>query len=442
MISVKETSLQFNKKIKISFSGGALSSDSGLLLYREFDGKMGLSQLIHEQLNINDSVSHTRHTNADAVIQKIYQHLAGYHTDDQADELGTEPVFTTLLGKDRLASQPTLSRVNQKVDEQTVESLKSINQAYLDGLFSLRHGQQMVLDVDSANFETAGKQEGSAYNAHYQDNGFHPLFLFDSLTGACLKADLRSGNVYTSRGVVDFIRPVLEHYRSLVPGQDLALRGDSGFAVPGLYTLCEEKDVFYAIRLKANHRLNEKAQNLAEKLQEKKHCPVGTSVVFYTEFSYQAASWATSRRVVVKLERPEGELFFQPTFIVTNMSLPAKRVVKFYQNRGTMENLIKEGKQGFAFDQLSSTRFEANATKLQIRVLANNFQVGFHLLCLPKTMKKKVLRMDTVRLRLVKIAGRLIHSGRYLIFRLCSHCLYQKEFWQILEQIRQLPARV
>jgi len=440
MFSVEEKSCQFNKKIKINFTGGALSSDSGLLLYREFDEKTGFSQLIHAQLSVKDPVSHTIHSNAEVVIQKIYQHLAGYHTDDQADELGTEPVFTTLMGKDRLASQPTLSRLNHKVDETTVQSLNGINQTYLDHLFTLRPQTQMILDIDSANFETAGAQEGTAYNAHYQDTGFHPLFLFDSLTGYCLKAELRSGNVYTSRGVVDFIQPVLKHYRSLVPGQDLALRGDSGFAVPGLYTLCEKNNVFYAIRLKANHRLNNKAQDLAEKIQKERNLPVGSATVIYTEFQYQAASWGTTRRVVVKLERPEGELFFQPTFIVTNMSLPAKRVVKFYQNRGTMENLIKEGKQGFAFDQLSSTRFEANATKLQIRVLANNIEAGFRLLCLPKSLKRKVLRMDTIRLRLIKIAGKLIHSGRYLIFRLSSHCLYQQEFRQTLDQIQRLPT--
>ncbi|WP_353947865.1 IS1380 family transposase [Sporolactobacillus sp. Y61] len=440
MSSVKESTFHFNKKIKASFSGGALSSDSGLLLYREFDEKTGLSELIQEKLYVNDPVTHARHTNPKVVIQKIYQHLAGYHTDDQADELGTDPIFTTLLEKKHLASQPRLSRFNQRVDADTVQSLEAVNQAYLDRLYALRPSQQVVLDVDSANFETAGHQEGAAYNAHYQDTGYHPLLLFDSLTGYCLKAELRSGNVYTSRGVVDFIRPVLAHYRSLNPGQDLAVRGDSGFAVPGLYSLCEEKEVFYAIRLKANPRLAEKAQRLVEARQKKHAMPVGSPVVFYREFQYQAASWDQARRVVVKLERPEGELFFQPTFIVTNMSLPAKRVIKFYQNRGTMENLIKEGKNGFAFDQLSSTRFEANAVKLQIRMLASNIEAGFRLLCLPKSAKKKRLCMDTVRLRLIKIAGRLVHSGRSLIFRLCSHCLYQKAFRQTLDQIHRLPA--
>lgn len=440
MTSLNKKAFQFNKKVKVDFSGGALSSDSGLLLYREFDEKTGFSQLVQDRLKVKDPVSHTVHSNVEVVIQKIYQHLAGYHTDDQADELRTEPVFTTVTGKGQLASQPTLSRFNQRVDAETVESLETINQAYLDHLFALRPSTQMVLDVDSANFETAGKQEGAAFNAHYQDNGFHPLFLFDSLTGYCLKAALRPGNVYTSRGVADFMRPVLEHYRSLIPGQDLVLRGDSGFTVPGLYKLCEEKDVFYAIRLKANRKLDEKAQKQVEERQKKQAMPVGARAVFYTEFSYRAASWDRARRVVAKLERPEDELFFQPTFIVTNMTLSAKRVVKFYQNRGTMENLIKEGKNGFAFDQLSSHRFEANAAKLQIRVLANNIQAGFRLLCLPKSLKKKVWRMDTVRFRLIKIAGRQVHSGRYLIFRLCSHCLYQKAFWQTLTNIKRLPT--
>ncbi|WP_353949465.1 transposase [Sporolactobacillus sp. Y61] len=82
--------------------------------------------------------------------------------------------------------------------------MEAVNQAYLDRLYALRPSQQVVLDVDSANFETDGHQEGAAYNAHYQDTSYHPLLLFDSLTGYCLKAELRSGNVYTSRGVVDF----------------------------------------------------------------------------------------------------------------------------------------------------------------------------------------------------------------------------------------------
>jgi hypothetical protein len=112
MPSVEEKSLHFNKRVKMNFDGGTLSSDSGLLLYKEFDEKIGLSRTIESQLDVHDSVQHRTHPNHEVVIQKLYQHLAGYHTDDQSDELRVEPVFTTFLEKERLASQPTMSRLN------------------------------------------------------------------------------------------------------------------------------------------------------------------------------------------------------------------------------------------------------------------------------------------------------------------------------------------
>ncbi|WP_344909918.1 transposase, partial [Amphibacillus indicireducens] len=92
MKSVIEKSLHFNKMIKVNFDGGNLTSDSGLILYKEFDEKIGLSQSIQETLQVKDSVDHREHPNPDVVIQKIYQHLAGYHTDDHADELKHEPM--------------------------------------------------------------------------------------------------------------------------------------------------------------------------------------------------------------------------------------------------------------------------------------------------------------------------------------------------------------
>jgi hypothetical protein len=438
MPSVEEKSLHFNKSIKINFDGGTLSSDSGLLLYKEFDEKLGLSRSIEHHLDIDDMVQHRTHPNHEVVIQKVYQHLAGYHTDDQSDELREEPVFTTILEKERLASQPTMSRLNQKFSQETVQQLQTINQVLLDRVEQVQPRDYLLLDVDSANFTTCGNQEGSTFNAHYQTNGFHPLFLFDGLTGDCIKADLRPGNVYTSRDVAAFSKPIIHAYREKHPWLTIILRGDSGFAVPDLYSLCEEYEIHYAIRLKANNKLNEKAQAIEEQLRKNLNLHTAPAYVFYKEFEYQANSWEVPRRVVVKLEKPEGELFFHYTFIVTSLSYQAKNVVKFYQNRGTMENFIKEGKNGFAFDQLSSPDFDTNATKLQIAVLAYNMHRSFQRLCMPK--KKKVHQMETVRTQLVKIAGKIVRSGRYITFKLCSSCLYQKDYWETLKHIQELPS--
>ena len=139
----------------------------------------------------------------------------------------------------------------------------------------------------------------------------------------------------------------------------------------------------------------------------------------------------------MKIERPKDELLFQFTFIVTNMNLSPKNITKLYFNRGTMENFIKEGKLGFAFGKMTSTEFERNACKLQIAILAYNLHNGFKRLCLPETKNTKLI--DTVRLQLIKIAGKFVRSGRYLTFKLSSHCLYKKEFMETLSRIQMLP---
>jgi hypothetical protein len=108
MNSLQEYSMNFNPRMKVNFTGGDLTSDAGMLLYKSFDHKLGLSQTVKELLVVNDNVIHRDHPNSDVVIQKIYQHIGGYHTDDHADDLHAEPLLTSILDKERLASQPTL----------------------------------------------------------------------------------------------------------------------------------------------------------------------------------------------------------------------------------------------------------------------------------------------------------------------------------------------
>lgn len=123
-----------------------------------------------------------------------------------------DPTLTTILDKNSLASQPTLSRFNNRLNEENLKQFNKINELLLDKVYSIDMPEQIILDIDSTNFETYGKQYGSAYNSHYSANGYHPLLVFDGLTGDLLKAELRSGNVYTSRKTVAFIGPLLKRY--------------------------------------------------------------------------------------------------------------------------------------------------------------------------------------------------------------------------------------
>lgn len=125
MTSLLQKYIHFNPKLEINFEGGELTSDAGLLAYREFDQKIGLSQSLEEYFHMEDDCYRV-HTSGAIIIQKIYQTLAGYYTDNSTDSLRYEPLFTEILGKDFLASQPTLSRLNARFTDATAEQLEKI----------------------------------------------------------------------------------------------------------------------------------------------------------------------------------------------------------------------------------------------------------------------------------------------------------------------------
>ena len=162
--------------------------------------------------------------------------------------------------------------------------------------------------------------------------------------------------------------------------------------------------------------------------------------VVYGEFYYKADSWLYPRRIACKVEKPYGQLTHSYTFIVTNMESIPEDVIRFYCKRGMMENFIKESKLGFHMDAMSSSSMMVNANKLQISVLAYNLFNWFRRLVLPVTMRK--LQIDTLRLKLIKIAARVVRSARYITFKLCSSCPYRTEFYEVMKNISQLQIKL
>ena len=433
---LNDTALESNKYLKFNFNGGDLSSDAGLIPVHEFANKIGFTDLIKEHFHTKKSDVLCTHKDADNLVQKIYQIICGYFQEDDADELCHDPVFNALLEKERLASQPTLSRFDNRMDDVCLMQFEVIQQELRQRIYSLKKPERILLDIDSTLFATYGNQIGSDYNAHYRDYGFHPLLVFDGLTGDLLQAKLRPGSTYTSNGAADFLYPLLLEFQNDYPDTDLFLRGDSGFADVILYEKLESNGVSYAIRLKENRRLYNKASFITDRMHELTADNLMDYACIYDEFMYMADSWAYPRRVVVKVEKPYGQFAFFYTFIVTNMDSSPEDIVRFYANRGTMENMIKEGKLGFHMDSMSSHNMVVNANKLQISVLAYNLFNWFKRIVLPKKMRH--LQTDTIRLKLIRIAARVIHSARYTIFKLCSSCPYQKDFYQTMENIHNL----
>ncbi len=405
MSIVNTLSLESNRKIKINFNGGDLSSDAGLLLIKEFVSKLGIDELFSKSFKTNDCALFRYHTDKENLLQMIYMIIAGYFEDDSSDELTNDPMFKAVLNKDALASQPTISRFHNRMDEDSLNQFLSINQILRKKVYSIQMPEAIILDLDSTLLNAYGKQEGRAFNFHYQSNGYHPLVCYDGITGDLIKIQLRDG-------------------------------GDSGFATPGLYKQCEENGTGYVIRLKENNILRDKASYLIDELDEiTKNNKVDYAVV-YGEFMYQAGPWPYERRVVCKVEKPENQMTYMYTFIVTNMESSPEYLIKFYCKRGLMENFIKESKTGFDFASVSSHTRIVNANRLQIHALAYNIFNWFRRLALSANMRKQ--RIDTVRLKLLKVAAKVIRSARYMTFKLCSSCPYKDEFYKTLSNISKL----
>jgi len=289
MSIVNTLSLESNRQIKINFDGGDLSSDAGLLLIKEFVRKLGIDNLLGKVFKTNDSALFRYHTDQKNLLQMIYMIIAGYFEDDTSDELTNDPVFKSVLEKDTLASQPTVSRFFNRMDEDTLNQLLMIGRILRKRVYRIQMPQAVILDLDSTLLDAYGKQEGRAFNFHYQSNGYHPLVCYDGMTGDLVKIQLRDGTEYSSTGVVDFLQPILDEYLNDYPAIRILLRGDSGFATPDLYKQCEENGTSYVIRLKENGILRKKASYLVNELDEITKNNKVDYAVAYGEFMYRAS---------------------------------------------------------------------------------------------------------------------------------------------------------
>ena len=127
MSIVNTLSLESNRKIKINFDGGDLSSDAGLLLIKEFVSKLGIDKLFSQLFKTNDSALLRYHIDKENLLQMIYLIIAEYFEDDISDELTNDIVFKAVLNKGILASQPTISRFHNRMDRDSLKQFLSIN---------------------------------------------------------------------------------------------------------------------------------------------------------------------------------------------------------------------------------------------------------------------------------------------------------------------------
>src|SRR3984893_18168859 len=430
--------LDFDRRLMLRFCGSVITSDGGLLAYRELDDVLALTTSGGERLAEARTGKNRRHLLVGLLRQSVFGRLAGYEDVNDADRLCRDPAMRWVVGgkapMDRAASASQMGRFETEwlAGPENLAALADLPGQWIDAVHKRRQPRVVVLDMDSSESPTYGAQEGSAYNGHFGCTCYHPLFVFNQL-GDLERCALRSGNVHSAASWREVLEPVVARYRATVKPCDF--RGDAAFANPEIYEFLEAEGMGYAIRLPANRVLQDKIGYLLKR-------PVGRPPQevrrYYASFRYQAGSWTKPRRVVAKVEWHPGELYPRVGFIVTNLARPVERLVDFYNPRGPGEQYIKEGKGAFKWPRLSCRSFAANAVRLQLHALAYNLGNFMRTLAMPKTAEPWSL--TSMREKLIKIGAKVVSHGRYVTFQMAEVAVPRQMFQEILSLIARLGA--
>jgi hypothetical protein len=428
--------LDFDRRLLLRFRGFAISSDAGLLAYRELDDVLGLTDTGAETLADARTGKNGRHRLAGLLRQSVFGRLAGYEDVNNAERLFRDPAMRWVVG-DRAttgsaASASQMGRFETKwlSRPENVAALADLLGQWIERVHQLRPPKMIVLDRDSSESPTYGEQEGSAYNGHFGCTCYHPLFMFNQF-GDVERCVLRPGNVHSDWRVV--LEPVIARYRGSM--KRLYFRRDAAFASPEIYEFLEAEGIGYTIRAAGQPGLPRQDQDriLA---QAARWVTTARGATLLCRLGYRAQSWNKSRHVVAKVEWHPGELYPRVGFIVTNPARSAEGVIAFYNQRGTSEQYIKEGKGAIKWTRLSCRTFAANAVRLQLHALTYSLGNFMRALAMLRTAERWSL--TGLGEKLIKIGAKVVSHGRYVTFQMAEVAVPRQMFAEILSLIARL----
>jgi hypothetical protein len=393
--------------LEAAFDGGRLTSDGGLSWLARMDSEMGLCRTISECVP-EWRTRRGRHSLVALLKQRVFQIACGYEDQNDSDTLRQDPLLKLLCGSlpesgPDLASQPTFSRMENSATRGSCHRIaQTLFELYLTEREKGGAPKKVLLDFDATDDPTHGEQEGSYYHGYYEQHMYHPLLVFDGQTGHLVCALLRAGNTHASNSSVALLERIVSRLRGRWPGVHIEIRADAGFAVPALYDYCEKEGITYTVGLITNPRLRMLAEELLSEAQEG-YDREGEKVRLFSEGHYGAESWKRKRRVIYKAEAMEKGT--NTRFVVTTRTDEPKDLYGFYARRGESENWIKDFKVHLKADRLSCHRFIANQFRLLLHAAAYWLMDALRRKLVASGARR--MELDTLRLSLVKIAGRV-----------------------------------
>ena len=326
----QETLAFFGSPVVLEPSAGQLSSDAGLLPFRQLDESLGLTAAFAAVLHDPRDPQLIEHTTLEMVRSRVYGILADYADQNDHDTLRTDPVFKLIAGRSpdapALASQPTLSRFENGID---IPSLKRLRDVLIDQFIASfpQPPRRLTFDMDAVDDPAHGHQQLTFWHGYYDQNQYLPLFITCPDNDQFVVLSLRPGNVHASLGADDDLEYLVGRLRRVWPDVVIVVRGDSAFGLPRLYEVCERLGLLYTFGLTANAVLQRHTDDLLaqavttyqQEQQTARQAEPPRSAVpsrLFTGWWYQAGTWDRPRYVVAKAEaNAQGT---NRRFVVTN----------------------------------------------------------------------------------------------------------------------------
>jgi hypothetical protein len=411
------------REIDVEFDGGDVSSDGGLLLLREVEGRLGLLKAVAAELPDPRSPLLVRHKTEQLLRQRVFGLCQGYEDLNDHDTVRNDLALQTALERDSAgASSPTLCRFENRADRKAaVATARILVEQFIASFREVP--TELIFDFDATDDIIHGNQEGRHFSGYYDNYCFLPLYVFCG--EQLLVAYLRPAKQDAALHAAAILKLLVARLRQVWPAVRILFRGDSGFCRPLLMHWCERHGVDYLIGLAKNSRLHTlskdwydtAARTFAETQLPQRH---------FGEFIYQAGTWSRERRVIVKAEHnAQGA---NPRFVVTTLSNPPLELYeRGYCARGEMENRIKECQLGLFADRTSCHLWWPNQFRLLLASLAYVLMERLRTIGLAGTELARA-QVGTIRTRLLKVGAVIIRNTRRIRFFLASAFPHQDAF--------------
>ena len=418
------------KKVSVGFDGGMLSSDSGVLLLREVERRLGIASRLAACLKDRRDADRIEHRLEEMLRLRMFAIAAGYEDANDCNKLRDDPVFKMAVGRApesgaALCSQPSMSRLENAPSKIEIARLMGAMVDQFCASYN-RAPVSIILDIDDTFDAVHGKQQLSLFNAHYDERCFLPIHIYEGTSGKPVAVILRSGKTPSGIEVRTILKHVIARIRRHWPKVAILVRGDSHYGRPEAMAWCEANGIDYIFGLAGNDVLAAMLRLAADALCVKRAVSGAPKLRRCSKLRYGAKSWDEPRRVIARLEATA--LGLDVRYVVTSLEGSAKHLYQtIYCARGQAENFIKLHKAQLASDRTSCRDPRANQMRLILHTAAYWL---LHTLraAAPKRSSWRTAEFTTLRLRLIKIAARVVEGAARIRLWLPTACPYAAIF--------------